>query len=108
MNYSGSIKAFVLLLATAALSACGGGGGSGNDSGFNPPGIAVSATAGNASIGINSSTDVTVRVTQANGTPVANGTAVTACAAGTACASAAPSANLTMTSRLFITTTPRT
>jgi hypothetical protein len=78
MKYAGSIKALVLLLATAALSACGGGGGSGNDSPFNPPGIQVTATAGNGSIGINSSTDVTVRVTQVNGTPVANGTAVTA------------------------------
>lgn len=76
MKFAASMKSLMLLLLAAALSACGGGGGSGNDSAFNPPGINIVATATSGSIGINSSTDVTVRVTQASGAPVANGTVV--------------------------------
>lgn len=76
MKYAGSIKASMLFLLSALLVACGGGGGSGNDSGFNPPGLQATATAGTTSIGINSSTDITVRVTQAGGAPVNDGTSV--------------------------------
>jgi hypothetical protein len=75
MNFS-TLKYLLLLLMAAVLTACGGGGGS-DGGGFTPPQIAVTATAASPTIGINSSTDVTVRVLQANGSPVANGTQVT-------------------------------
>jgi len=78
MKFAVSMKFLMLLSLAAILTACGGGGGSGNDSAFNPPGINISATASNPSIGINSSTDVTVRMTQVSGAPVANGTLVSA------------------------------
>ena len=78
MKFAASMKSLILLSLAAILTACGGGGGAGNDSGFNPPGINISATASNTSIGINSSTDVTVRMAQVSGAPIANGTLVSA------------------------------
>ena len=76
MNFS-TLKYLLVLLMAAALTACGGGGGS-DGGGFTQPQVSVSATATSPTIGINSSTDVTVRVLQANGQPVADGTSVSA------------------------------
>jgi hypothetical protein len=75
MNFS-TLKYLLLLLMAAVLTACGGGGGSDGGT-FTPAQIAVTATASTPTIGINSSTDITVRVLNANGSPVANGTQVT-------------------------------
>lgn len=66
------------LMLGSLLAACGGGGGSGNDSGFNPPGIRATATAQQTSIPAGSSTDISVRITEANGAPIRDGTVVTA------------------------------
>lgn len=78
MKFAASWKTLLLLLFAATLTACGGGGGSGNDSVFNPPGINVTASAAVASIGINSATDVSVRVTQPSGQAIPDGATVTA------------------------------
>lgn len=77
MKFAGSMKSLMLLLVAAALSACGGGGGSGNDSGFNPPGVNLSASTSNVAINTRSAATITIRMTQANGAPVADGTRIT-------------------------------
>jgi hypothetical protein len=71
-------KTASLMFAAAMLAACGGGGGSGNDSGFNPPGAVATATAQQASIPAGSSTDISVRLTQAGGAPIRDGVVVSA------------------------------
>ena len=79
------MKAFnrilIMLLAGALLAGCGGGGGPGDDSGFNPPGVTVNVTATNTTIGVLSTTDLTVTVTTPGGAPAPNGTQVSAAAA---------------------------
>jgi hypothetical protein len=71
-------RLLIMLLAGALLAGCGGGGGSGNDSGFNPPGVSVNVSASSTTLGVLSTTDLTVTVTSPGGAPVANGTQVTA------------------------------
>lgn len=80
MNLSKFFKSVVLLASAAVLTACGGGGGGGNDSGFNPPGLRISATAATASVQAGRTVDVAVRLTQANGAAVPDGTAISAIA----------------------------
>jgi hypothetical protein len=63
----------------ALLTNCGGGGGSsspGNNSGFNPAGLTVTATPSTASTTPFSLIGMTVRVAGANGTAVTDGTSV--------------------------------
>jgi hypothetical protein len=72
------IKTACLLAAVALLTACGGGGGSGNSSGFNPPGFNASASAQATSIPSGSTTDISVRITEPNGTPIRDGVVVSA------------------------------
>ncbi|MBD8525025.1 beta strand repeat-containing protein [Pseudomarimonas arenosa] len=69
-------RSMCLVASAAILTACGGGGGSGNDSGFNPPGISVSASATSGSVQAGRTVDITVRVTQAGGAPIVDGTRV--------------------------------
>ena len=71
-------KSASLMFLAAMVTACGGGGGSGNDSGFNPPGMRATATAQSTSVPAGSSTDISVRITEANGAAVRDGVAVTA------------------------------
>jgi hypothetical protein len=78
MKFVSPFKTLLLLMLAATLTACGGGGGSGGDGGFTPTGIRATATASSGTIGVNSATDITVRVTTPNGTPVINGTTVSA------------------------------
>lgn len=77
MKVSNLTRTLLLTAATALLSACGGGGGSGNDSGFNPPGAALTSPS-TISLNTASATSVTVHATQAGGAAVPNGTQVTA------------------------------
>ena len=77
MKFAAPFKTVLLLLFAAALTACGGGGGGGPDA-IGPAQIRATATAGSASIGINSATDITVRVTQQSGAPVVDGSTVQA------------------------------
>lgn len=78
MNVMKLIRSTALLIMGVALAACGGGGGSGDDSGFNPPGIRVSASANSDQVTSGGTVDFSVRVTQASGAPVADGTRVSA------------------------------
>jgi hypothetical protein len=71
-------RLLLMVLAAAVLTACGGGGGSGNDSGFNPPGVSVNVALSAGTVGVLSTADITVTVTQAGGAPVPNGTQVQA------------------------------
>jgi hypothetical protein len=72
------IKSALMLMLVALVTACGGGGGSGNSSGFNPPGYNATATAQQTSIPSGSSTDISVRFTEPNGTPIRDGVVVSA------------------------------
>lgn len=76
MKFAAPFKTLLLLMLAATLTACGGGGG-GPDA-IAPAGINATATPTSGTIGINSATDITVRVTQQSGAPVANGSTVTA------------------------------
>jgi hypothetical protein len=67
-----------LMFFAAVLTACGGGGGSGNDSGFNPPGVRMGASADRISIASGTSTDISVRITEANGAAIRDGVSVSA------------------------------
>ncbi len=78
MKASANLKFLLLLVTAAVLSACGGSSSSDSDGGFTPQGIRVNATAQSTSILSGSTTDITVRVTQANGSPIADGTTVSA------------------------------
>jgi hypothetical protein len=78
MNASVYLKSLLLMAALALLSACGGGGGSNDDGAFTPQGIRVAATAQATSVQSGFSTDVTVRVTEANGASIREGTIVSA------------------------------
>lgn len=77
MKFVSPFKTALLLLLAATLTACGGGGGGGPDA-VGPRQISASATAVSGSIGINSATDITVRVTQQGGAPVQDGSTVQA------------------------------
>jgi hypothetical protein len=77
MKFAVPFKTLLLSLGIAALSACGGGGGGGPD-GILPQQIRATATAQSTSIGIDSSTDITVRATQQSGAAVADGSTVQA------------------------------
>ncbi|MCB1569005.1 MAG: hypothetical protein KDI69_09365 [Xanthomonadales bacterium] len=70
------VRTICMVASAALLTACGGGGGSGNDSGFNPPGITMSASATAGSVQAGRTVDVTVRVSQASGAPIVDGTRV--------------------------------
>jgi hypothetical protein len=72
------LKSALLLMLVSLITACGGGGGSGNSSGFNPPGFNATATAQQTTIPSGSSTDISVRFTEANGTPIRDGVVVSA------------------------------
>ncbi len=76
MKFASPFKSVMLLLLATALTACGGGGSDGGAT--TAPKINATATPTAATIGINSATDITVRVTQQSGAPVADGTPVTA------------------------------
>ena len=76
MNVLKLVRSACLVVVGAALTACGGGGGSGNDSGFNPSGIVVSASAGANNVQAGRAVDITVRVNQASGAPIVDGTRV--------------------------------
>lgn len=78
MNATRILKAALLVVGSALLAACGGGGGSGNDSGFNPPGITVRASAASSSVQAGRTVNVTVEVRQANGAAISDGTGVNA------------------------------
>ncbi|MCK7594558.1 beta strand repeat-containing protein [Pseudomarimonas salicorniae] len=77
MKLSNAFHAAVLLAGSMLLAACGGGGGSGNDSGFNPPGINVSASAASNSVQSGRPVNITVTVRQAGGAAIQDGTQVT-------------------------------
>lgn len=76
MKVTNALKAAAVLVGSLLLAACGGGGGSGNDSGFNPPGINVSASAAGNSVQAGRNVNVTVTVRQASGAAIQDGTAV--------------------------------
>lgn len=78
MNVTNGLKAAALLAGSLLLAACGGGGGSGNDSGFNPPGINVSASAAANSVQAGRTVNITVTVRQASGAAIQDGTSVNA------------------------------
>ncbi len=78
MKASAYLKCLVLSAAAGLLAACGGGGSSDSDSGFTPQGIRVTATAQSVTIASGATTDIVVRVTEANGAPIREGTAVSA------------------------------
>ncbi|MFA5683387.1 MAG: hypothetical protein WCZ65_03440 [Lysobacteraceae bacterium] len=78
MKASAHLKFLFLLVASSLLAACGGGGSSDSDSGFTPPGLRVSATPTSLTVQSGSSADITVRVTQSSGAPIADGTVVNA------------------------------
>jgi len=78
MKVTKLLKGAMLGAAALLLSACGGGGGSGNDSGFNPPGITVSASAAGSTVQSGRTVNITVNVRQANGAAITDGTAVNA------------------------------
>lgn len=78
MKVLSMVRTVCLVAAAAVLSACGGGGGSGNDSGFNPPGISITATSSAASVQAGRTVDITVRVAQGSGAPIVDGTRVLA------------------------------
>jgi len=90
MKVSTSFKSLLLLSLTALLAACGGGSSSDSDGGFTPQGIVVTATAVSNSVASGTTTDIAVRVTQANGSAIINGTTVTG--------SVSPSSNGTIAS----------
>lgn len=71
-------RILIMLLAGLLLAGCGGGGGSGNNSANNPPGVALNVTVSAGTIGVNSTTDISVSVTSPGGAAVPNGTQVTA------------------------------
>lgn len=75
MKATGVFKSMLMLGAMLALSACGGGGGGGGS--FEPPrAVSISAQAQSATVPAGGQISVTVRVNQANGSPVADGTVV--------------------------------
>ena len=76
-------KALGGLLATLIIAGCGGGGGSGSDGGFTAPGLRVAITPTSTQLTPFSLTDVAVRVTTSNGTPVSDGTQVTLASSST-------------------------
>jgi hypothetical protein len=78
----GVLKSLVLLATTATLVACGGGGGSGNDSGFNPPGVNITASQNSVALNTRSATSIVVRMAQAGGAPVADGTRISGTLSG--------------------------
>lgn len=90
MKFAVPFKTLLLLLCAAVITACGGGGGGGPDA-FAPPTIRASATAVSSSIGINSATDITVRVTQQSGAPVVDGSTVQAVVSPSGAGNIAPS-----------------
>jgi hypothetical protein len=78
MNASVYLKSLLLMAAVALLSACGGGGSSNSDGGFTPQGIRVTATAQSTTVRSGETTDILVRVTEANGAAIREGTVVSA------------------------------
>lgn len=78
MNVTNALKAVALLAGSLFLAACGGGGGSGNDSGFNPPGITVSASAAANTVQAGRTVNIAVTVRQSSGAAIQDGTTVNA------------------------------
>ncbi len=78
MNASALLKALLLSFIAAVLAACGGSSSTGNDGGFTPPAITVTATAQSQSVVSGSTTDITVRVREGNGAAIRDGTVVNA------------------------------
>ncbi|HET9049670.1 MAG TPA: hypothetical protein VFN29_12005 [Chiayiivirga sp.] len=75
MKFATILKSLLVLTAAALLTACGGGT-SGGDSAFQPATLRISATPSAQNVPTWQSIDVSVRVTQANGSVVADGTTV--------------------------------
>ncbi len=89
MNASALLKVLLLSVLATLLAACGGSSSTGNDGGFTPPAITVTATAQTQTVASGNTTDITVRVSEGNGAPIRDGTAVNA--------NVAPAANGTIT-----------
>lgn len=78
MNASAFLKVLLLSALAALLAACGGSSSTGNDGGFTPPAISVTATAQSLTVASGNSTDISVRVSEGNGAPIRDGTVVNA------------------------------